>query len=60
MAIATGYGLFGRGFTLIMTEDGNVFTNGDNTYGQIGISDFEVHDQPCVLKYVDTFADMKW
>ena len=46
----------GDGFTLIVTEDGNICTSGNNMYGQLGIGDFEVHQQPCVLKHVDTFG----
>ena len=50
MAVAVG-----RDFALIVTEDGNICSCGDNWYGQLGIGDFELHVQPCLLKYVDTF-----
>jgi len=51
MAVAIG-----RGFILIVTEDGNICTSGDNVYGQLGVGDFARHEQPCLLKYVDTFG----
>jgi len=51
MAMATGHD-----FVLIVTEDGNLCTSGDNLYGQLGIGDFEPHEQSCLLKYVDTFG----
>jgi len=51
MAVATG-----RGFSAIVTEDGNICTSGDNMYGQLGVGDFARREQPCLLTYVDTFG----
>jgi len=51
MAVATG-----RDFAVIVTEDGNICTSGDNMYGQLGVGDFVRHEEPCLLKHVDTFG----
>jgi len=51
MAVAIGHG-----YTLIVTEDGNICASGNNQHGQLGIGDFEPHDQSYLLKYVDTFG----
>ena len=51
MAVATG-----KGFTLVVTEDGHIFASGKNEYGQLGVGDFDEHDGPCIVNCVHSFG----
>jgi len=45
-----------RGVVLVLTEDGHILAFGNNERGQLGVGDFNVHDELCLLNYVDSFG----
>ena len=51
MAVAAG-----AKFTLVVTEDGHICAVGDNSSGQLGVGDFDEHEEPCILNYMDSFG----
>jgi len=51
MAVAAG-----AKFTLVVTEDGHICAVGDNSSGQLGVGDFDEHEEPCILNYKVSFG----
>jgi len=50
MAVAAGIGC-----TLVVTEDGNLCSFGDNEMGHLDVGDFHAHGEPFILNYIDAF-----
>jgi len=45
-----------RGFTLVVTKDGHILAFDNNERGQLGVGDFDIHSEMCILNYVDSFS----
>lgn len=51
MAVAVG-----DGFTLALTEDGNLWATGSNDHGQLGIGNLQLQDAPVLINKITAFA----